>query len=165
MIHSFDWSVFFCYNGHYYGDKDMKREKSCGAVIVKKENDRLYTLVIRQNQGHWCFPKGHVKDGEEEEDTARREIKEETGLDVSFIKGFREKTKYNPSEDVKKEVVYFLANPAGGVEKVQEDEVSEMKWAKLVDAIALLTYDNDASLLRKAIRYLKDNDPAMEELF
>jgi len=42
----------------------MEKEKSCGAVIVKEDAERLYALVIRQNQGHWCFPKGHVEKNE-----------------------------------------------------------------------------------------------------
>ncbi len=142
----------------------MKHEKSCGAVMIKEENGRIYTLVIRQNQGHWCFPKGHVKDGESEHETAAREILEETGLVAEFIDGFRETTNYSPREGVKKEVVYFLARPAGGTEKAQEDEVSEIRWTKMVDAMALVTYDNDAGLLRKAVRWLQVSDERYEEM-
>ena len=59
----------------------MKYEKSCGAVIF--DGDKV--LVIQQVKGHWGFPKGHVENGETEIETALREIKEETNLDVEII--------------------------------------------------------------------------------
>ena len=41
----------------------MEKEKSCGAVIFRKQKE-LEVLIVRQNEGHWCFPKGHVEKGE-----------------------------------------------------------------------------------------------------
>lgn len=131
-------------------------EKSCGAVVVKKMKGRLYTLMIRQNQGHWCFPKGHVEKNENEFETAEREVLEETGLKVKFIDGFRESVVYSPRENVMKEAVYFLAEPCGGKEKKQDEEISEMHWADMFETLALITYDNDAVLYRKAVRFLKN---------
>lgn len=143
----------------------MIKEKSCGAVIVKEEKSRYYTLIIRQTQGHWCFPKGHVEGDETEHETAYREIREETGIDVHFIDGFRETTHYSPYEGVEKKVVYFLARPEGGSEVLQEDEVVEMRWVNLVDAGALLTYRNDAALLKKAVRFLREKNPYFEDKY
>ena len=63
----------------------MKTEKSCGAVVLRKNQGRLQVLLIKHiNGGHWAFPKGHVEPGETEEQTALREIKEETGLSVTL---------------------------------------------------------------------------------
>ena len=53
-------------------------EKSCGCIIIDK--DRV--LLVKHNAGHWDFPKGHMEDGETEIETAIREVKEETNLDV-----------------------------------------------------------------------------------
>jgi bis(5'-nucleosidyl)-tetraphosphatase len=142
----------------------MVTEKSCGAIVVKKQDGRYYTLVVRQNAGHWGFPKGHVEGAESEEQTAFREVKEETGVDVKRMDGFREETHYSPKPGTYKDVVYFIANPVGGKESRQEDEIAELRWVTLVDAIALLTFDNDATLLRKAIRFLKTQDPDREVL-
>ena len=62
----------------------MKTEKSCGAVVLRKNQGRLQVLLIKHiNGGHWAFPKGHVERGETEEQTALREIKEETGLEYA----------------------------------------------------------------------------------
>ena len=54
----------------------MRKEKSCGAVVYKKEHDNLYYLIIKQSKGHVAFPKGHVEGNETNEETAIREIKE-----------------------------------------------------------------------------------------
>lgn len=133
-------------------------EKSCGAVVVKRRQGKVYTLMIRQNQGHWCFPKGHVEGEENEFETAEREVLEETGLKVRFIDGFRESVVYSPRDNVMKEAVYFLAEPCGGKEKKQDEEISEMHWADVLEALALITYDNDAVLFRKAMRFLKNQE-------
>lgn len=136
----------------------MMKEKSCGAVVYRIVNGKMEVLVIHQTLGHWGFPKGHVEPYESEEQTAFREISEETGLEVTFEPGFRQTSIYSPKPGVMKTVVYFLAKPAGGTEAVQESEVSEMKWVRPVQAMAALTYANDAKLLREAIRYVKVND-------
>ena len=47
----------------------MEKEKSCGAVIFRKQKSELEVLIIRQNEGHWCFPKGHVEGKETEQET------------------------------------------------------------------------------------------------
>lgn len=58
----------------------MKEEKSCGAVLLRWECNELEVLLVRHRNGsHWSFPKGHVEAGEQERQTALREIREETG--------------------------------------------------------------------------------------
>ena len=87
----------------------MKREKSCGALGVRK-NGETYDLVLLRHRfgGHWSFPKGHVEEGESERQTALREVHEETGLSIRLYDGFRESVEYFPKPGVKKQVVYFL---------------------------------------------------------
>ena len=68
-------------------EKRMIREKSCGALVYRKKQDKVELLLIKhRNGGHWSFPKGHVESGENEYQTALREIKEETGLDLLEIR-------------------------------------------------------------------------------
>lgn len=136
---------------------EIVKEKSCGALIYREENHQLSFLIIRQVQGHWCFPKGHVEGKETELETAAREIKEETGLKVKFQKGFRKTTEYSPKTGVIKEVVYFLATPVGGKEKVQKSELTDMAWVDPIGALAALTYNSDAKLLKDAYDFLQDH--------
>ena len=60
----------------------MRKEKSCGALVVRRGKNETEILLIKHNGGHWAFPKGHVEAGESEEQTALREVQEETGLTV-----------------------------------------------------------------------------------
>ncbi|MBQ7646054.1 MAG: NUDIX domain-containing protein [Clostridia bacterium] len=66
----------------------MILERSCGAVVYKRTDKRVLYLIEHMARGHVSLPKGHVEDGETEEQTARREIKEETNLDVYWTLAF-----------------------------------------------------------------------------
>lgn len=135
----------------------MKREKSCGAVIYKYENSKLYILLLKHNQGHWSFSKGHVENEETEKETALREIKEETNLDVCIDNNFRYITTYSPKENTIKDVVYFVATPLNDDIKIQEKEISEISWYSAIEALDKITYDNDKQVLKKTIEYLNKN--------
>ena len=87
----------------------MKKEKSCGAVVYKIINKQLKILILKMQRGHYSMPKGHVEGNETEEETALREIKEETNLDVNIDTNFRRISTYSPYEGVLKDVIYFVA--------------------------------------------------------
>lgn len=129
----------------------MKYEKSCGAVIF--DGDKI--LVIQQVKGHWGFPKGHVEEGETEVQTAVREIKEETNLDVEIDESKRFVEHYSPEEGVEKDVVFFVAQKTGGEIKVQEEEVKDTKWLLPHDAMEILTYDSSKRILQNVLNTIK----------
>jgi len=132
----------------------MINEKSCGAIVYRHHRNRILILLIKHIKGgHWAFPKGHIEDNETEEETALREVKEETGIDVIIEPNFKESICYNPKKDIKKEVVYFLANAKHNNVKMQQEEISDVKWVEIDKCFELLTYDNDISLLNKAKKY------------
>lgn len=133
----------------------MKREKSCGALVIRK-NGEAYDLVLLRHRfgGHWSFPKGHVEAGETERQTALREVKEETGLTIRLYDGFRESVEYFPQAGVKKQVVYFLGEALGDELVRQEEEISELRWAPLLEAGELVTFANDKRLIRLAKKRL-----------
>ena len=125
----------------------MKYEKSCGAVVF--DGDKV--LVIQQVKGHWGFPKGHVEAGETEAQTAVREIKEETNLDVEIDDSKRYVEHYSPKEGVEKDVVYFIAKKIGGEIKIQEEEVKDVKWLQPQEAIEILTYDASKNIMKNVM--------------
>lgn len=134
----------------------MKYEKSCGALVYKKENNEYYLLMVMHlNGGHWSFPKGHVENGETEEETARREIKEETNIDVVIDTSFRHVVTYSPCAGVKKDVVYFIGLPISHSLKPQAEEISKIDWINVKDAYNLVTFDNDKQLIEFFNSYIK----------
>lgn len=135
----------------------MKQEKSCGAIILKGQDEELKILLLKHNKGHWAFAKGHVEGNETEEETALREIKEETSLDVKLDTNFRTTVTYSPMEGVEKEVVYFLAYKLAGDETPQLEEISEIEWLNLDDAMNKVTYERDKDILKKVKKYLNKN--------
>ena len=106
----------------------MKREKSCGVLVLRQQEDELYVVLLRHRfGGHWSFPKGHVEAGESERQTALREVREETGLTgIKLMDGFRESVEYSPKPGVKKQVVYFLGTTEQEKLIRQEEEISEI---------------------------------------
>lgn len=124
----------------------MIEEKSCGCIIIEKEK----VLLIESNRGNWGFPKGHVEKNETEIETATREVKEETNLDVKIYEEKRLAVEYITDKGKHKQSVYFLADMVGGILKPQESEVKNIGWFDFEDALKRLTYDNDRDLLRKA---------------
>jgi 8-oxo-dGTP pyrophosphatase MutT (NUDIX family) len=127
----------------------MKKEKSCGAIII--ENGK--TLLVQEAEGHWGFPKGHVEANETEEETAIREVKEETNLDVKIQKDKRYEISYIVNDDSKKTVILFGAKKIGGTESRQEEEINQIKWCSFDEALEIITYDNVKEVFRE---FLKD---------
>ncbi len=137
----------------------MKTEESCGGILFRKVSDKIEYLIIKHkeiNGGHWDFPKGHVKEGESEEETAIREVLEETGLKMSILKGFKEKITYSPKEGVLKTVTFFLGKAADSRVSQGVDEIEDHQWLSYEDALKRLTFDNSRGLLAKAHKHIRE---------
>lgn len=127
----------------------MKREKSCGALVIEHCGEENRILLIQHKTGHWSFPKGHMEAGETEQMTALREVKEETSLDIELFSDFREAVSYSPARDVMKTVVYFLAHPLNHECKPQLSELRDTGWFTFSQAERLITYTNDKNIFNK----------------
>jgi len=136
----------------------MPIEKSAGAVVFRQENNTIKYLLIKYESGHWEFPRGMIEKGERLEDTARREIKEETGIeDVNFIEGFKEWIKFffkHDGQNIMKIATFLLAET-----KTKEIKLSyehqDYVWLEYKEALEKLTYDNSKEVLKKAHQFLK----------
>ena len=133
----------------------MRYEKSCGAVIFRKD-DEWNVLLIRHAKGrHISFPKGHVEPGETESQTAEREILEETGLRVRVDRRFRAENRYNIRPDTQKLVVIFAALTDQVEITPQPEEIAEAFWMPIAQANDYLTYERDRKIMRDAFDHLK----------
>ena len=134
----------------------MRFEKSCGAIVFTMVDGQRKYVVIRSNGGDYGFPKGHMETGETEKLTALREVKEEVGLSVTLLDGFRQEEWYDlPNKPgVRKQVVYFLGKYDGQELKRQKAEISQILLLPYGEALERLTFDQMKEMLRKAEAFL-----------
>lgn len=135
----------------------MKKEKSCGAVIYSfdSQNNIVY-LVQHMRLGHISMCKGHVEGDETEKETALREIKEETGLDVDLDMNFRHKITYEPFPGIIKDVHFFVAySKRQDAKDLHDDEVTYQEWLPYEKTYDILTHDSDKETLKEANIYIK----------
>ncbi len=108
---------------------DCLLRKSCGVVPFRWNGAEWEFLILLQTNQCWSFPKGHMDAGETEEQTALRELREETGLTAALIPNARTELSYDVSPVTKKQVVLFLGKTAGEL-NIQKSEVKEYRWVR-----------------------------------
>lgn len=140
----------------------MKREKSCGIVVFYKESSNLLVLLVHHNSGHWGFPKGHMENGETEEETGVREVLEETGIATRIISNFREVITYSPSPNIEKDVVFFIGEPVNKNTIPQITEVSEARFVDVEKAEKLITHENEKKVLKCACEKMLRNEKIID---
>ena len=126
----------------------LKKEKSCGCIIIE---DNKVLLIYEKGRNFWGFPKGHVEAGENEIQTATREVKEEVGIDVVIDESKRYELNYNIRDEIDKTSVYFIAKPKNTNITMQEEEIEDAKWCTFDEALELLTFDNSKEMLKQAM--------------
>lgn len=138
-------------------DIECLYERSCGAVVFSGGKEKKVLLIKNRRSAHWGFPKGHIEKGETQEETAIRETKEETGLDISLIDGFSCKSEYTIQGKVEKAVIIFLAKSESTDVTIQKEEIDEFIWVDFKSASAMLKFENDKSILSKAIAFIDEH--------
>ena len=103
------------------------------------------------------MPKGHMEDSETEEETAVREVYEETGVECGVLPGFREKITYSPKSNVEKDVIFFIGKISKENLNPQLSEVQEVSWINTEEGMELISHKNEKKLLENAIEYYKTN--------
>ncbi len=145
-------------------------EKSAGAVVFRRAGEKIYFLLLHYKSGHWDFPKGHIEKGESEEQTLRREVKEETGLDdLKISLDFKKRVHYayqargeertkrrkaGMSINVFKKVVYYLAETKTREVKISSEHVG-CEWLEYDEALKKITYKGPRKVLKLVKKYLQ----------
>lgn len=134
----------------------MKKEKSCGCIIYKyNENKRLFLLIHQKHGDYIGFPKGHVELDEKDIETAYREVKEETNLDVFIFENIKAKDNYIIDKKIDKEVIYFLATPTSLKTNKQDQEILEISWIEENEVINHLSYQHGKAVFLNIINQFK----------
>lgn len=133
----------------------MLEETSFGIIPFRKNKGRWEMLVIQHHAGHWSFPKGHPEEGETPLETAKRELKEETGLDTVSLLGetpFAESYFFTKQGNRVKKTVVFFAAKVDGILSIQKSELINATWVALSEAQNHVTFPSDKALCRRIMQ-------------
>ena len=131
---------------------------SCGVVPVRRQGRSWEFFLVKHHQGYWSLPKGHQEAGENDEQTARRELAEETGIttvalytDKTFIEDYH--WKFN-GQDNHKIVTYFLGLVEDAEITIQQSELADGRWIPMDEAEEVLTFAETQEVFRQARKVL-----------
>ena len=138
----------------------MKTEKSCGAVVFTRENGEARYVIIRSTEGFFGFPKGHMEPGETEQETALREIREETGLKVRLLDGFRTEDSHpftRAGEQIMKQIIYFIGEYENQLPRAQESELISLHLMDYASAMNAFQFESSRRILSEAHKFLQES--------
>ena len=118
--------------------------------------DGQVALVHRPKYDDWALPKGKLDEGESWEDAALREVREETGYSGTLREELSP-VEYTDPKGRPKTVRYWRMDVLDG-DFEPNDEVDQLRWLGLDDALECLTYDHDRDLVLMALRHAADNE-------
>ena len=133
---------------------------SAGGIVVRYDSGQPWLVVgsrRRERDGRtWTLPKGTPNPGESREETALREVEEETGLEVR-ITGPLDEIVYwfvQSRTRIHKTVHYFMMEPVGGDLARHDHEFEEVRWITFGDAATMLTFETERILVARAASLL-----------
>lgn len=143
----------------------METLVSAGGIVYRRGTDGLEVVICgRASDGVWGLPKGTPNEGETLEQTAIREVSEETGLDVEIDRKVgtieywfarsSDGGHYHRGVRYHKWVHHYLMRAIGGSTDQHDHEYDTVVWLSAEQALKTLTHENEANILRKAIDLL-----------
>lgn len=130
----------------------VREAVAAGGVVIRR-GERGAEVVLAGREGMWVLPKGTPDADERIEDTATREVREETGLDVRIVRpiGQIEYWFALPRKRVHKTVHFYLMEALGGDTSRHDHEYDEVRWVPVDDARRMLTFETYREMLERAL--------------
>ncbi len=133
---------------------------SVGAIVFRTTRDKVEYLVLKGRTNDWEFPKGGIEDDEEYQQTAIREIKEETGItDLKLFPDFKQEYNYifySDGEKIDKTVHLFIAHSFQSSIDLS-NEHTDHQWRTYEQARGTLTHNSVKEILDDADKYINKN--------
>ena len=133
---------------HYKLNDNFDYENSCGAIVFNENTEKI--LLVKMHNGNWGFPKGHIEKDETKEETAIREVLEETNVRIKIIPDFEREIKYIPNEKTIKKVTIFMGITQDEEVTIDTFEIEDFKWCTYEEALKLVTYKLQKDVLENA---------------
>ena len=133
---------------HYKLNDNFDYENSCGAIVFNENTEKI--LLVKMHNGNWGFPKGHIENNETKEETAIREVLEETNVRIKIIPNFEREIKYIPNEKTIKKVTIFMGITQDEEVTIDTSEIEDFKWCTYEEALKLVTYKLQKDVLENA---------------
>jgi len=134
-------------------------ERSAGGVVVRVIEDLPHVLLIRDPYKKWGLPKGHIEEGENDEEAALREVKEETGLSDLLLGpdlGEIDWTFRKKERTIHKYCRFYLMASKGSESRPEVAEgITEVRWLPVGEALRTVGYDNARAVLRRGSEQLR----------
>ena len=133
----------------------LVEETSAGGLLIDFDKDPISAVIIgrydRRGRMVWSLPKGHIEAGETREQTAAREIAEETGITGRVLGelGTIDFTFVAEGRRIHKTVHHFILERTGGAVSTEDVEVADVAWVAVSDVQARLTYADERRLMDK----------------
>lgn len=136
-----------------------QRVVSSGGVIFRTVDGTFEVALISRGK-LWCLPKGLIEAGETAEETALREVREETGLAGQILKKIG-KIHYDfiKEKHFFKTVHFYLLKFVEGSTDAHDFEADSVKWFPISEGLQILTYPNEKRMLEKANEILRQERP------
>ena len=144
------------------GGSRVAQAVSAGGVVCEEHGgDVMVAVCGRLKTGLWALPKGTPDSGETLEETALREVREETGLSVEIAAplGHIEYWFTRDAERIHKRVYFYLMRPCGGSFDDHDPEFDVVRWVSAVEAHDTLTYPSEREVLQRAMAALDAGEP------
>lgn len=141
-------------------EKDQRKKViSAGGIIFWKNGSKIFVCLVKRNRKDvWIFPRGRLEVNENMENAVIREVKEETGIIARVIRKIGViKYSFYSSSDKKyydKEVHFYLLKMSKQERFIPNEEIQEMRWMEIEEAIKLLSYEQEREILLKSLKFI-----------